>query len=279
MIVDRDRNPLLIPAGVPQLLRDLVHQHAGIYYEPDRLDVLIERLTPLAEEQGCYSLLDYYYLLKYEENGVQDWSHVMDALSVPETYFWREMPQIRAFVDILVPKWFERESRSLRVWSAACATGEEPYGIVIALLEAGLGHHPIQVIASDASPAALAKAREGVFREKAFRGLPEALRERYFLRSGQEWQIRPEIAQRVTFQQANLLSAGEISSLASAPFIFCRNVFIYFSAHAIRQTVAAFAARMPVHGHLFIGAAESLLKLTTEFELREIGGAFVYVRI
>jgi chemotaxis protein methyltransferase CheR len=76
-----------------------------------------------------------------------------------------------------------------------------------------------------------------------------------------------------------LLATEEISGLAKAPFIFCRNVFIYFSPHAIRQTVAAFASRMPPGGRLFVGASESLLRLTADFELREIGDAFVYVRI
>jgi chemotaxis protein methyltransferase CheR len=83
----------------------------------------------------------------------------------------------------------------------------------------------------------------------------------------------------VKFQRANLLQAEDISSLARSPVIFCRNVFIYFSPHAIRQTVAVFASRMPSGGHLFVGASESLLKLTADFELKEMGDAFVYVRI
>jgi chemotaxis protein methyltransferase CheR len=94
-----------------------------------------------------------------------------------------------------------------------------------------------------------------------------------------EWKLRPEIARRVTFERANLLNTAEISSLARSPVIFCRNVFIYFSPHAVRQTVAAFASRMPSGGHLFVGAAESLLRLTADFELKEIGESFVYVRL
>ena len=91
--------------------------------------------------------------------------------------------------------------------------------------------------------------------------------------------MQPGIQERILFQHANLLAAEEINELARAHVIFCRNVFIYFSAHAIRLTLATFASRMPVNGYLFVGAAESLLKLTADFELREIGSAFVYVRI
>src|SRR6185295_10511610 len=233
---------LLVPAGIQMLLRDLIHERTGIFFEEARFDVLYEKLEPLALERRCYSLLDYYYLLKYEENGVEDWARLMDALSVQETYFWREMGQVRLLCDRLVQEWFRKTSLPLQIWSAACATGEEPYSIAIALLEAGWGAHPIQIRASDASPSALEKCRNAVYREKAFRCFPPELKAKYFRPAGNEWQLRPEVAGRVTFEQANLLATEQISSLARAPIVFCRNVFIYFSPHAIRQTVAAFAS-------------------------------------
>src|ERR1043165_2216696 len=90
---------LLVPAGIELLLRDLIHEHTGIFFESNRVDLLLEKIQPLAEARDCYSLLDYYYLLKYEENGVEDWTCVMDALSVQETYFWREMGQVRVLAD------------------------------------------------------------------------------------------------------------------------------------------------------------------------------------
>jgi chemotaxis protein methyltransferase CheR len=279
MLTQAGRKPLLLSAGVPMLLSGIVHERTGILFEPERHDVLLEKLQPLAEERGCHSFLDYYYLLKYEQNGPEDWERVLDAISVQETFFWREMSQINALVNVLVPEWFQRTALPLRIWSAASSSGEEAFTILMALAEAGWADHPIEVYASDGSPSALEKARRGVFRENSFRTLPLALRDRYFTPVPGGWSLRPEIAKRVRFQRANLLAADEINTLARAPVIFCRNVFIYFSPHAIRQTLATFASRMPMKGHLFVGAAESLLKLTTDFELREIGGAFVYVRI
>lgn len=270
---------MLVPAGIQTLLRDLVHERSGALFEEDRLESLMEKLEALAEDRGCESMLDYYYMLKHEENGAEDWSRVMDALSVQETYLWREMAQVRTLVSHFVPSWFKRSSAPLRIWSAACATGEEAYSILISLLEAGFGSHPIEINATDASGVALAKAREATFREKAFRTFPAALKEKYFLPYGNLWKLRPELAQRVSFSQANLMAPEEISGFARSPVIFCRNVFIYFSAHAIRKTVATFASRMPAGGHLYVGASESLLKLTADFELREIGDSFVYVRI
>ena len=271
--------PPLVPAGIPLLLSSIVHERTGISFEPERWDVLVEKLSPLAEQRGCHSLLDYYYMLKHEENGPEDWARVLDALSVRETYFWREFPQIQALVDVLVPQWFHRTSLPLIIWSAASATGEEPYSIAMALAEAGWSRHPIEIHASDGSRAALETARAGVFRENSFRVVPSEIKERYFSPVAGGWKIRNDVAQRVYFHRANLLAPQEYHLLARAAVIFCRNVFIYFSPHAIRQTLAAFASRMPAGGHLFVGTSESLLRLTVDFELRQIKDAFAYVRL
>ncbi|HLX70191.1 MAG TPA: CheR family methyltransferase, partial [Verrucomicrobiae bacterium] len=105
------------------------------------------------------------------------------------------------------------------------------------------------------------------------------LQEKYFKPVQDGRQLSSEIMKRVSFARVNLLELGEISPVARVQAIFCRNVFIYFSHHAIRQTVAMMAVRMPPDSHLFVGASESLLRLTTDFELKEIGDALVYVRI
>ena len=277
-LASSDFSPPLISEAVPKLLRDLIHERTGLYFEPDHFGTLLEKLRPRVVAQGCSSYLDYYYILKYDEKSADEWRRVMDAFSVQETYFWREVDQVRTLVDVVVPQWFARHATPLRIWSAACATGEEPYTIAIALEEAGWTNHPIEIIASDASEAALEKARAGLYRERSFRALPPDLRDKYFTPATGGAQLNRGIMQRVAFQRANLVIPAEITAMAHAPAVFCRNVFIYFSAASISRVVASFAAQMPAGGHLFVGASESLLKLTTEYELEEIGGAFVYVR-
>jgi chemotaxis protein methyltransferase CheR len=266
-----------VPDGIPGLLRDLIHERTGIFFDDARLSLLIEKLTPLAQSRGNASFLDYYYALK--DNDTAEWSRAWEALSVLETYFWREASQLNALADLIVPQWFAKRPGPFRIWSAACASGEEPFSIAIALAEAGFGSHPIEITGSDANPAALQKAATATYREKSFRTLPLALRQKYFETVPGGWKLTPEITRRVRFKRANLFESADLASLARAHVIFCRNVFIYFSPHAIRQTVAGMARRMPSGGHLFVGAAESLLKMTTDFELREIGDALAYVRI
>jgi chemotaxis protein methyltransferase CheR len=217
--------------------------------------------------------------LKYDSSAEVEWRNVLNALSVQETYFWREIDQVKALVQTLVPQWQARNTGSpLRIWSAACATGEEPLTIAIALNEAGwFERTPIEIVASDASTNAIDRAVKGIYRERAFRNLSPQLRARYFDSEASGWRVRSDIHSRVKWSIANLIDESQIAPLASADFIFCRNVFIYFSESAIGRVVRSFSRFMRPPGYLFVGAAESLLRLTTDFTLTEVDNAFVYI--
>ncbi len=271
-----------VTGGADRLLRDLIHERTGLFFDNGKGDILTDKLSPLVIERGFTSLLDYYYLLKYDESAQDEWLSVMNALSVPETYFWREMDQVRALVEWVVRKWFAAPGAgTLKIWSAACASGEEPLTIAMALGEAGwLGRAPVEIRATDASPAAIEKARRGVYRERSFRNLPAELRDKYFTQEGETktWRVDARLQASVEWGVVNLVDDSEVAPLASANVIFCRNVFIYFSDQTIGKTARAFAAHIRPPGYLFVGASESLLRISEEFELQEIGNAFVYVR-
>jgi len=270
----------LTGAAVP-LLRNLVHERAGVHFEDSHIDMLADRLAPLVIERGFESFLDYYYLLKYDEAAAGEWPRVMDALAVPESYFWREIDQIRAVVDVIVPSLVGAlAGRPLRIWSVPCAGGEEPLTIAMMLDQAGwFDRARIEIHASDASPAAIARAKEARYRERALRSLPAALRERYFSRDGETWILDRRLWSRVnSWSVVNLMAPEQAAPLAWADVIFCRNLFIYFTQAGIRTVVERFADWMPSPGYLCVGASESLLRVTTRFTLEEIGGAFMYVK-
>lgn len=272
-------DPLELPIGVFVILRDLVRDRIGIWFDDDKRDLLAGKLADRVRELGLASFLDYYYLLKYDPASDDEWPRLTDALSVQETYFWREPSQVRALVDVLVPEHVAAGRGPVRVWSAACASGEEPFTLCMALNEAGwFDRADVEVWASDVSPAALAKARRGVYRERAFRVLPPELRAKYFTPAAGGWRAAPDLHARIKFVPANLLEPADTVALATATFVFCRNVFIYFSAATVARVVRQFADRMPTPGYLFPGVSESLLRITTAFQLEEVGGAFVYVK-
>jgi len=271
---------LALPEGTTSLIQNLINERTGMFFDNGKSDLLIDKLSPLVIERGFTSYLDYYYLLKYDTASKAEWQNVMNALSVQETYFWREIDQIKALVQTLLPQWHAcNRNSTLRIWSAACATGEEPLTIAIALNEAGWFQRvPIEIIASDASSNALARAEKGVYRDRAFRNLPAHLRDRYFEADSSGWRVRSELHSRIKWELANLIDEGQIAPFASADFIFCRNVFIYFSESAIGRVVRSFSRFIRAPGYLFVGAAESLLRMTTDFNLTEIDDAFVYVK-
>ncbi len=262
------------------LLRDLVLERTGLYFDDAKRDMFADKLAELVVERGLGSFLDYYYLLRYDADAERHWLEVRDRLAVPETYFWRQAEQLDALVRHVVPAHFANgRAGPLRIWSAGCCTGEEPLSIALALAEAGwLTRAPIEIVGSDASPALLERARRGVYRERSFRSLPTALRDRWFEPCDGGWRIDPALAARVEWRTVNLVNASEVAPLAASPVIFCRNVFIYFSDDAVRRVTDLFYERMPKPGHLFLGASESLARLGSPFELREVGGAFAYVK-
>jgi chemotaxis protein methyltransferase CheR len=268
-----------LPKGTEALLAELVHSRTGVYFDASKIDLMIDKLSPLVVRRGFSSFLDYYYLLKYDDTAPAEWGNVMNAISVGETYFWREFDQVRALTQLIVPQWLAAHpGKTLRIWSAACASGEEPLTIALALHEAGwFDRASIEIHGSDGSSTAIDKAIAGVYRERSFRSLAPERRERYFLQEGPKtWRVRPELHSKVHFSVANLINEAEIAPLATADIIFCRNVFIYFSESSIARTVRLFARYMPVEGYLFVGTAESLLRQTTDFELKDICNAFVY---
>jgi chemotaxis protein methyltransferase CheR len=271
---------LALPEGTTGLIQSLINERTGIFFDNGKSDLLIDKLSPLVIERGFSSYLDYYYLLKYDVAAKAEWLNVMNALSVQETYFWREIDPVRAMVQTLLPQWAARNSAApLRIWSAACATGEEPLTIAIALNEAGWFERvPIEILATDASSKAITRAEAGVYRERAFRNLPSHLRDRYFERDGSDWRVNRDIHSRIRWGLANLMEEDQISPLADADFIFCRNVFIYFSESAIGRVVRSFSRHIRPPGYLFVGAAESLIRLTTDFTLTEVDDAFVYLK-
>jgi chemotaxis protein methyltransferase CheR len=260
------------------LLRDLISERTGVYFEQSTLDLMEGKISDLMADRGIDSIFDYYYLLKYEGPSGDEWTKLLNAISVRETYFWREFDQIRTLVDVIVPRLARTATGPLRIWSAACATGDEPLTIAMALDQAGwLDRIPLEIHATDMSSAALCTAERGIYRERAFRSCHRncaIVTSGVFRRLGNR--SRNSAAYYMASRQSDE-SIGNRMAGTIANDLLQKCFYLLFGAcdPSSCQNVCGMHAHA---GYLFVGAAESLLKFTSEFQLRQIEGAFVYVK-
>jgi chemotaxis protein methyltransferase CheR len=274
-----------IPTSQLLRLRNLIHERTGLFFRDYQgLGVMAGKLTPRLEQSGCRSFAAYYQLLS--AGGLvaaNEWRHVVAELSKPVSSFLRHTKAAQLLVDTVIPQWLLRGDReALRIWSAGCATGEEPVSVAMALAEAGwFDRLHIELYASDASFAAIAKAQRGVYCETRMRYLSSELRDKYFNPLNEEWQVKPELHKRIRWSLTNLMVEEEIAELATSHIIFCCNVFIYFSASAICQTLRLIGKHMPAGGYLFTDDGDYFVSLMSQvglFAKQKISGASIWMK-
>lgn len=262
-----------------RLLRDLVYEHAGLHFDEDATYLFERRLVDRMEALGLDDFYGYYKYLRFHPQGGAELEEAIDRLTTKETYLFRQEYQLRAFRDQLLPELAEtnRPRQRLAVWSAGCATGEEAYTIAILLLESRLfPGWDLKVVGSDICKGSVASARRGVYRETAFRTTSPDFRSRYFVENGGGWEVVPDAKKICHFGQLNLMDGGRALMAGQVDVIFCRNVLIYFDMKSRRRVIDGFYERLVPGGYLLLGHSESLLNLTTAFELCHLREDLVY---
>jgi chemotaxis protein methyltransferase CheR len=269
---------LALPNNAFVILRDLIMEKTGIYFEESKRDMLADKLSGRVLECGFSSFLDYYYMLKYDWDSKDEWKAVLDLITVKETYFWREYDHIDALLNHVIPDFHKRQTgESLKIWSSACSTGEEPLSILMAIDMAGwLKKIKVELTASDASRMAVNSAKSGVFRDRSMRNLPDEVKERYFRNKNGLWHIEPSLVSMIKWDVINLKNDEERESVKGQDVIFCRNAFIYFREDSIKKVAEGFYNQLNIPGYLFLGVTESLFRITSSFSLTELGKTFVY---
>jgi len=266
-----------------RMFAELVREHAGLDFGEGSRFLLERRLSRRIRELELGSVAAYHYRIRNSSSGPDELPNLIDELTTNETYFFREYSQLRALIDeIFAELQLDREKRGgrpINVWSAGCSSGEEPYSIAILAREAGLKPGvDIHVYASDISRKMLRKARKGIYRESSFRETDPHLRDKYFVEKDRLWQISDDLKRDVDFIHLNLLDAAKIALLRTMDVILCRNVIIYFNLDTKCQVIRTFYEKLRPGGHLLLGHAESLINLSTSFELRHLRRDLVYRR-
>jgi chemotaxis protein methyltransferase CheR len=268
-----------LPDDVFRLLREQIYKRSGMWFSDTSKYLLQKRLSPRAKELNFDTFQKYFYFLQYDPRADAEFDQIFDLVTTNETYFFREPQQLQAFVEEIVPDTLSRKAvKKIRIWSAGCSSGEEPYSLAILLQHAGWYEHAsFEIFASDINQQVLAKARKGHYRDNAFRATSPELREKYFTKENDgTWRVIDEIRNRVSFGRLNLYDEARVSLLGHLDVVLCRNVIIYFDDASKKVVVNNFYNRLVESGYLLLGHSESLISLSTQFKLRHLKNDMVY---
>ncbi|MCB2201342.1 protein-glutamate O-methyltransferase CheR [bacterium] len=262
------------------MIRDFIHERSGIYFAENKMYLVKNRLQKRMEQLDIKTVRDYFYHVKYDLS-LKEFNVLMDLVTTNETSFYRNEPQLLSFSEEALPLIAREQAaqgkKSLRIWSAGCSSGEEPYTLGIMIKEkpqfAGWN---VEIFASDISEEILQKARRGEYQGLTLRNTQPQLLSKYFTKMGDVYRVNPDIKAMVKFSQLNLNDQRKVSLMNNMDVIFCRNVMIYFSDEVKKQLVRGFFNNLRPGGYLYIGHSETLHGVSKAFKLVYFKNALVY---
>ncbi|MEE1656136.1 CheR family methyltransferase [Microvirga sp. CF3062] len=276
----------LLDAGFPHL-KSRVIERTGHFYYQDKDDLLWERVRKRLRATGLSSSSAYLTLLDDPISGPAEWGKLEAEITIGETFFFRYAEQFAALRETILPEIIARKAatRRLRIWSAGCSTGAEPYSLAILINEIlgeGLGAWRVSILGTDINDSVLKAARQARFGKWALRSMPDEQRDRYFVTTGKEqWEVRREFRSLVRFERHNLLSLLDGTSpleLTDFDLILCRNVLIYFHPDTVTQIVGALRDRLDDDGWMLLGHAEPNPVFSTMLQTLNLPGTVAYRR-
>lgn len=260
-------------------LREIVRQHSAIVIDADKDYIVFGRLAPIMDREGFASINELVISLQKQSFGSLH-QHVVDAMTNNETWFFRDFQPFEALKTEILPSILRENSadRNVRIWSAACSTGQEPYSLAMCLKESfDLPGWRFTITATDLAEHVLEKARAGCYKQmEVGRGLPTQMLTQYFQQSGVQWELKPEIRNMVDFRQMNLIAPWP--SMPPIDILMLRNVLIYFDVETKKSILKKARKVLKPGGYLLLGAAETTLNLDDNFE-RIICGRGAYYRL
>ena len=269
-----------LPDDVFRLLRDFVHDYCGIYFDDGSKFLVERRLSRRLAQHRLKSFEEYYHFLRYDRKREEELTMLVDNLTTNETYFFRESSQLKAFSDEILPELRQTlaDRKVLRIWSAGCSTGEEPYTIAMLLFENGdwWRDWQVEILGSDINQRVLHTARKGVYKKNSHRATSPEMLKKYFVEEKGDYRIVDKVKELVSFSSLNLLDPHKTSLISNMDIIFCRNVIIYFDKEAKKKVMESFYQKLREGGYLLLGHSESLINISNAFALRTLKNDMVY---
>jgi chemotaxis protein methyltransferase CheR len=257
-----------------ELYRKFIYDQSGIHFSATNRSILESRLKERLREKKMESYSEYYALIVKDK---EEMKVLLDTVTTNLTRFFRNTAHFDAFEKFVIPDLIKLKQsgsdRKIRIWSAGCSTGEEPFTIAMIAKEILPPGWSVEIVASDISLKSLMVGKEGFYPDSRVQGIPEEFLKKYFERKGNGYQVKDEIKSLIRFDYHNLKYDSGARNL---DIVFCRNVLIYFDEVAQKATVERFWDSMSTHSYLFIGHSESLFGMNTRFEFVKTEWACFY---
>lgn len=254
--------------------RDLIYELSGIYFQDNKKYLLESRLQKRISYLNLESFEKYFEYVKFNPNRKTELKYLFEVITINETFFFRNQPQLDALITSVVPALLESNLRpnknKIRIWSAASSSGEEAYSVAMVLWEMLKPKYPlmnIEIVGTDINYAVLETAKNGIYKEYSIRNTPPYYLKKYFRQNGNTWEISPEIKKMVTFKELNLSDEAGMRMMNSFDIIFCANVLIYFDTKSKIKVINNLYNSLNRDGYLFIGYSETLHGISKAFKL------------
>jgi chemotaxis protein methyltransferase CheR len=269
-------------------IRDLIYQVAGIFQPNNKLRLLLDRCGRRMKEVNAKNLHDYFECLTIRPRRHAELVTLLNEITIGETCFFRNQPQLDALRQIVIPKILEAKAktktpeRRLRIWSAGCSTGEEPYTLNMLLLDEARGQlkdWSVEILATDLNERALTHAKNALYGSYSTRNLTPCYRQKYFLPVADQLQVNPAARGNISFSRVNLSDDARMTFMTRLDLIFCCNVLIYFDLVSKRRVIQHFYNSLLPHGYLFLGNSESLYGVSEDFRLVHLPGTTAYTKV
>jgi chemotaxis protein methyltransferase CheR len=262
-----------------QKFREFFYRKVGIQFEVTKRYFVDKRLIERIEAIGAKDFRDYFMMLRFEASGLE-LQTLVNLMTVNETYFFREEYQFQCLVNSLMGEITQnkKDKEPIRIWSIPSSSGEEPYSIVIYLLEhwPDIENWDVEIISSDIDSEIIKSARRGHYSARSVQYLPAHLLKKYFIASEGGYQICEDLRSAVEFTCVNLMDAEDMRSYRKFDVIFCRNLLIYFDDLSRRQAAETFFDALNPGGFVCLGHSESMSRISSLFRVRKFPEAIVY---
>lgn len=270
------QSPWILTEELYEALRAIIEAHSGLHLNLTDRHLFEKKIGEIAQSRHFSSLKEYIDHLRFDSKGEREIPPLIDQVTNNETYFFREKAHFELLRNDLIPKLTRNNALPIRVWSAGCSTGEEPYTIAIVLKELAEVHpFAFEIIATDIDITALKRAAKGIFTKNSFRGMDPGIIDRYFTQIGTEWGLDARICQLVDFRHLNQVNgeypAGDLTHI---DIIFYRNVSIYFDPATNQKILHKLYDTLKPGGYLIPGTTETMQYRTNPFTLLESESVF-----